>query len=98
MLRSQIQESEAVRQTQAIEHIYTTPDLNRDCPLLMRLSLLNKARYFDSLTLVVEINNELKKVISLSVISHWSSVIGYLSLIYLSSVTGWQITDFNLKN
>jgi hypothetical protein len=60
VLRSQIPESEAIRPTQAIEHICITADRNRDCPLLMRLSL-NKAKYFDSLAPAVAINNELKK-------------------------------------
>ncbi|MEG3896010.1 MULTISPECIES: hypothetical protein [unclassified Microcoleus] len=59
VLRSQIQESEAIRQTPAIEHISITPRSNRDCPLLMR-DPLNKAKYFDNLS-AVEINNEQKK-------------------------------------
>ncbi|WP_445173203.1 hypothetical protein [Microcoleus sp.] len=41
VLRSQIQESEAIRQTQAIEHICITADPNRDYPLLMRDALIN---------------------------------------------------------
>ncbi|WP_293146768.1 MULTISPECIES: hypothetical protein [unclassified Microcoleus] len=75
VLRAQIQESEAIRQTQAIEHTRITADRNRDCSLLMRLSL-NEAKYFDSLAPTVAINNEVKKIIShqSSVISHWLSV------------------------
>ena len=60
MLRSQIQESEAIRQTQAIEHISITADANIDYPLLMR-DPLNKAKYFDNLASAAEINNEQKK-------------------------------------
>ncbi|WP_293342821.1 hypothetical protein [Microcoleus sp. CAWBG58] len=86
VLRAQIQESEAIRQTQAIEHTRITADRNRDCSLLMRLSL-NEAKYFDSLAPTVAINNEVKKIIS-----HQSSVIGYLSLIYLFIISHW-LTD-----
>ncbi|MEG4803863.1 hypothetical protein QUB63_00375 [Microcoleus sp. ARI1-B5] len=74
VLRSQIQESEAIRPTQAIEHICITADRNRDCPLLMRLGL-NKAKYFDNRASVVAINIELKN--NNFVISHQSSVIGH---------------------
>ncbi|MCY7383040.1 MAG: hypothetical protein LH628_10770 [Microcoleus sp. CAN_BIN18] len=35
MLRSQIPESEAIRPTQAIEHICLTTGGNRDCAILM---------------------------------------------------------------
>ncbi|MEO6860830.1 MAG: hypothetical protein ABI180_04730 [Microcoleus sp.] len=72
VLRSQIQESEAIRQTQAIEHIYITADRNRDCALLMRLSL-KKAKYFNNLVSAVTINNQLKE--SSLVISHRSLAI-----------------------
>ncbi|MEG4323034.1 MULTISPECIES: hypothetical protein [unclassified Microcoleus] len=74
VLRSQIPESEAIGPTQAIEHICITTDRNRDCAILMRRGL-NKAKYFDNLALAVAINNELKKIISSSVISHRSLAI-----------------------
>ena len=77
MLRSQIQESEAIRQTQAIEHICITADPNRDYPLLMR-DALNKAKYFDNLASAVALNNELEKK---NLFRPQSSVIGNRSLI-----------------
>ncbi|MEG3841397.1 hypothetical protein [Microcoleus sp. herbarium14] len=70
VLRSQIQESEAIRQTQAIEHICITPASNRDSPLLRR-DTLNTANYSDRLDSALAINNELRKIISSSVIGHW---------------------------
>ena len=73
MLRSQIQESEAIRQTQAIEHICITADPNRDYPLLMR-NAFNKANYFDNLASAVALNNELEKK---NLFPHQSSVIGH---------------------
>ncbi|MEG3859464.1 hypothetical protein [Microcoleus sp. herbarium12] len=77
LLRSQIPESEVIRQTQAIEHICIAADCNsRDCPLLMRLGL-NKAKYLTAGASAVAINPELKKI------SHQSWAIGDLSLIYL---------------
>ncbi|WP_293133217.1 hypothetical protein [Microcoleus sp. bin38.metabat.b11b12b14.051] len=66
LLRSQIQESEAIRQTQAIEHICIAADRNRDCALLMRRGW-NTAKYLTTGASAVEINNELKKIISSSV-------------------------------
>ncbi|MEG3847374.1 hypothetical protein QT971_12390 [Microcoleus sp. herbarium19] len=46
VLRSQIQKSEAIRQTQAIEHIFITAATNRYTPSLRR-DTLNAANYFD---------------------------------------------------
>ena len=97
MLRSQIQASEAIRQTQAIEHICITADPKRDYPLL-RLNVFNKPKYFDNLASAVALNNELEK----KLFPHQSSVIGHRSLvtnlvIYHQSLEK-QVTDFNLKN
>ena len=52
VLRSQIQESEAIRQTQAIEHIRLTTRSHRDSTILKR-GALNQAKYFDNLASVV---------------------------------------------
>jgi len=97
VLRSQIQASEAIRQTQAIEHIFITADPKRDYSLLMR-NPFNKAKYFDNLASAVALNNELEK----KLFRHQSSVIGHRSLvtnlvIYHQSLEK-QVTDFNLKN
>ena len=104
MLRSQIQASQAIRQTQTIEHICITADPNTDSPLLMRDFLLmrnafNKAKDFDNLASAVPLNNELEKN---NLFRHQSSVIGHRSLvtnlvIYYQSLEK-QVTDFNLKN
>jgi hypothetical protein len=81
VLRSQIQASEAIRQTQAIEHICITADPKRDYPLLMREALINvmrnvfnKPKYFDNLASAVALNNELQKN---NLFRHQSSVIGH---------------------
>jgi hypothetical protein len=73
VLRSQIQASEAIRQTQAIEHICITADPDRDYPLLMR-DVFNKPKYFDNLASAVALNNELEKK---NLFRHQSSVIGH---------------------
>ncbi|MEG4396084.1 hypothetical protein [Microcoleus sp. BROC3] len=80
VLRAQIQESEAIRPTQAIAPICITAGSNREFPLLIMREPLNKAKYLDNLASAVGINNQ-KKINF--VISHQSSVIGNLSLIYL---------------
>ncbi|MCZ0901776.1 hypothetical protein ON021_17920, partial [Microcoleus sp. HI-ES] len=49
LLPAQIQESEAIRQTQAIGHICITADSNRDGRLLIMREPLNKTKYFDNL-------------------------------------------------
>ncbi|WP_333163705.1 hypothetical protein [Microcoleus sp. Pol12B4] len=61
VLRAQIQESEAILQTQAIGHICITAHSNRDCPLLIMREPLNEAKYFDNLASAVGINNQQKK-------------------------------------
>jgi hypothetical protein len=73
VLRSQIQASEAIRQTQAIEHICITAGPDRDYPLLMRKAF-NKAKYFDHLASAVALNNQLEKK---NLFRHQSSVIGH---------------------
>jgi hypothetical protein len=77
VLRSQIQASEAIRQTQAIEHICITADPDRDYPLLMRKAF-NKAKYFDHLASAVALNNQLEKK---NLFRHQSSVISHRSLV-----------------
>ncbi|MEG4576590.1 hypothetical protein QUA56_28520 [Microcoleus sp. N3A4] len=54
VLRSQIQESEAISPTQAIEHICITEGRNRDCSLLMR-DAFNKIKHFDNLNQRLEL-------------------------------------------
>jgi len=68
VLRSQIQESEAIRQTQAIEHLCLTTGSNRDCAILMYGGLT--VQVFLQPQSAVAINNEIKKFKS-SVIGHW---------------------------
>ncbi|MEG4986481.1 hypothetical protein QUB08_12025 [Microcoleus sp. BR0-C5] len=73
VLPAQIQESEAIRQTQAIGHICLTADSNRDGRLLIMREPLNKAKYFDNLASAVGINNQQKN----NEFCHQSSVIGH---------------------
>ena len=73
MLPAQIQESEAIGQTQAIGHICIAADSNRDCRLLIMREPLNKAKYFDNLASAVGINNQQKN----NEFRHQSSVIGH---------------------
>ncbi|MEG4283876.1 hypothetical protein QUB68_12165 [Microcoleus sp. A006_D1] len=70
VLRSQIPESEAIRQTQASEHICFTTGGNRDSAILMRGALT--LQVFLQPQSAVAINNEIK---NFQVISHRSLVI-----------------------